>query len=131
LALDAEHLTTLGMPVPLPWLIAVPAVLAAVPAALAGQGAPRRAAGGPAADVHRCGVPALGALPRDSAAVRCAEWFVARNGYTDQAPADTAELAGESLQFHGGDWPRILAGRRNTLARRAAVLCQGALGRPG
>ncbi|HEY0780614.1 MAG TPA: hypothetical protein VGD56_21840 [Gemmatirosa sp.] len=79
----------------------------------------------------QCRVPGLASLPRDTAAVRCAEWFVARNGYTDAPPADTTELAGELFDsYRSGGWARTLAGRRGTMAPRAVVLCRDAPAKP-
>jgi hypothetical protein len=85
---------------------------------------------GSSTDVHLCGMAGLSEVSPDSAAVRCAEWFIARNGYTDLLPADTALLAGESLE-ETASWSEALAERRNTLGRHAVVLCRGARGRPG
>ena len=84
------------------------------------------AAGGASADPRQCGLPGLAGLPPDTAAVRCAEWFVARNGYTDLAPvADSTQLASESIEF-APSVAELLASRRNTLGRRAAVVCREA-----
>ena len=67
---------------------------------------------------QRCILPA-GTVPSDSAAIRCAELYVARNGYTDLPPvSDTAQRVGEFLDLGIED-------RRNTLVRRAAALCRG------
>lgn len=74
-------------------------------------------------NVRTCGLPGLGLIPRDSAAVRCAEWFVARNGYTDQPPADSSALASESIEY-ARSLSDLLAQRRNSLARHAAVVCR-------
>jgi hypothetical protein len=58
--------------------------------------------------------------------VRCAEWFVSRNGYTDLPPvADSAQLAHESIEL-AQPAAALVAARRNTLARRAALVCAGA-----
>ena len=93
----------------------------------------RRAAADSAADsaaarLRRC-PRALAALrPEAAAAVRCAEWFVARNGYTDLPPApDTLALVRSFDDvMSGAAGPEVLGERRNALARRAVVLCGGA-----
>ena len=61
----------------------------------------------------------------------CAEWFVARNGYTDLPVADTSVIARESIEFHV-TIRDLLAHRQNSLGRRAVVVCHRAKGRsPG
>lgn len=75
-------------------------------------------------DVRTCAVAGLERMTSDSAAVRCAEWFVVRNGYTVAPPADTSALASESMEWTA-DRQRLLASRRGTLAADAVVLCRG------
>jgi hypothetical protein len=59
----------------------------------------------------------VGASPSDSVAVRCAELFVGRNGYTDlPAVSDSARWVGESMDPG-------MASRQNTLEPRAYALC--------
>ncbi|HEY0779783.1 MAG TPA: hypothetical protein VGD56_17580 [Gemmatirosa sp.] len=111
-----------------PRLALVTATLAACEPAPAYQ--PATADGTPpaaAADVRRC--PAVARPGQDWAAraVTCAEAFVARNGYTDLAPADATQLADESIEV-GTTTVEVLASRRGTLARRAAAVCRGTPG---
>jgi hypothetical protein len=55
---------------------------------------------------------------------------VARNGYTDLPVTDTTAVASEFIEV--GTTPReVLAHRRNSLARRAVVLCHDRRERPG
>lgn len=71
-----------------------------------------------AVEQQRCILPA-GTTPSDSAAIRCAELYVARNGYTDLPPTpDTSQWVGEFLDLG-------MKHRRNTLQRRAAAICRG------
>ena len=63
-------------------------------------------------------------------AVRLAEEFVARNGYTD-LPPDRANLTGESIEW-SSDVDMLLRLRRDSLERRAyGVRPVGKVGRPG
>ena len=75
-------------------------------------------------DPRRCALPGMEALPADSAAIRCAEWFVARNGYTDVSVTDTLLLALESIEVAKPAAERI-RGRAHSLAPRAALVCPG------
>jgi hypothetical protein len=69
-------------------------------------------------DRERCLLPP-GLSPGDEAAVRCAELYVARNGYTDLPPVpDSTQWVGEFLDL-GMEY------RRNTLKRRALAVCRG------
>ena len=90
--------------------------------------ASRAAAGAP--DVRACGVAEIHRLPPEDAAVRCAEWFVVRNGYTDQPVADSSELASESIE-HARSIGDLVADRRNSLSRYAAVVCRYGRRGPG
>ncbi len=57
--------------------------------------------------------------PADSFARRCAEEFIARNGYTSSPPtADTSLWAPESIEF-ASSWAEALQQRHNTLFPRA------------
>ena len=63
-------------------------------------------------------------------AVRLAEEFVARNGYTD-LPADRETLSYESIEFES-DLDEMLKFRRDTLRRKAyGILYSGRMGGPG
>ena len=82
----------------------------------------RRQASAPAdtitVDRQRCILPS-GLSPSDSAAVRCAELFVARNGYTDLPPhPDSSHWVGEFMDLG-------MEHRHDTLERRAVALCRG------
>ena len=74
--------------------------------------------------VGQCGIldTALHAVP-ESTAVRCAVWFITRNGYAGVSPDDSIPLRGESFSPPG---PRhaLLAGRRHTLQPRAVLVCR-------
>ena len=83
-----------------------------------------------APDVRRCALSTAPSGDAEDRAVACAEWFVARNGYTDASPADSAELAGEFIEY-APTVAKLLASRRNTLSRHAAVVCRGAPYGPG
>ena len=69
-------------------------------------------------------------LSRDSAAVRCAEEFVARNGYGTRNALDTARIAHEFIEV-GSTMAEVLASRRNSLDPTAVVLCRERRGGPG
>jgi hypothetical protein len=72
--------------------------------------------------VTRCGLTIPHSLPADSIAVRCAERFIARNGYTDLAVEDTSAISHESIEV--GTTPKeVLEHRRGSLARHGVVLC--------
>ncbi|HKG93140.1 MAG TPA: hypothetical protein VKA84_14645 [Gemmatimonadaceae bacterium] len=74
---------------------------------------------------RRCTLPRVPGEAPESTAVRCAEWFVARNGYTDLPVADTGAVASESIE-RAASVAELLAERRSSLSRRAAVVCRGA-----
>lgn len=84
-----------------------------------------RATPGPPADPRRCAVaPEPGETP-EMRAVRCAEWFVVRNGYTTRRPvADSTQIAWESGE-PAGTTAEGLARRRGMLRERAVVVCRG------
>lgn len=117
MALDAEQITLVRMALSARLLAAAAGCLAV--AARAGAQDTLTAAERAAA---QCRIPGLAGLPRDTAAVRCAEWFIARNGYTAAPVADTVKLVGEL--FESGSRAEVLAARRGRLAPRAVVLCR-------
>ena len=74
-----------------------------------------------AVDRQRCILPPVISASSDSAAVRCAELYVARNGYTDLPPVpDSSQWTGEFMDLG-------MPGRRNTLERRAHSICRGTI----
>jgi hypothetical protein len=74
---------------------------------------------------YGCRVPALDGEQPLAGAVRCAEEFVARNGYTDQEPTvDSDDIAYESLEF-AESLTAQLEERLNTLETRAIGVCVG------
>ena len=79
-------------------------------------------------DAQTCPVPR--GVPGPEAAVRCAEAFIARNGYTPAPPADSAQLAFETIEW-AVSLREILAQRRGTLEPRGAALCEGGARGPG
>ena len=83
---------------------------------------------GPAVSQCRLKAPIPGS--RDSIAVKCAEAFVARNGYTN-APADDSTLIAYEFIAPGRGAVEILKHRHNTLAPRAILLCHDRRERPG
>ena len=73
--------------------------------------------------LRRCGLTKRVEGPA-SRAVRCAEWFVARQGYTGEDPvADTNLVVSEGIEWTAGRkaW---LAGRRRSLQPRALGICK-------
>ncbi|MFN8575118.1 MAG: hypothetical protein U0132_23900 [Gemmatimonadaceae bacterium] len=77
-----------------------------------------------------CGLTIPASLPRDSIAVRCAEAFVARNGYTDVPVQDTGAIAHEFIE--PGATPReVLSYRRHSLGSRGVTLCHDRREQPG
>ena len=85
---------------------------------------PRVTPGSPA-DPRRCTLtPAPDEAP-ETHAVRCAEWFIIRNGYTTRRPvADTTQIAWEAAEV-AGSAAEHLARRRGMLRERAFVVCRG------
>ena len=74
---------------------------------------------------RRCGLSRGDAELPDLFAVRCAEWFVARQGYTEQpSVADSTAVAYESIEF-AESTAELLMQRRGTLESRAMGVCQG------
>ena len=62
-------------------------------------------------------------LSAADAAVLCAERFIARNGYTQEAPvSDEAQIASESIEWARSIY-ELLASRRGTLEPRAYGIC--------
>ena len=72
-------------------------------------------------DRRACGIAGSPGSSAESVAVQCAEDFVVRNGYTD-LPGDPSTVAGESIEISGTP-QEVIARRRGTLDRRAALLC--------
>ena len=76
-------------------------------------------------DPRACMVPRSAGETAGTHAVRCAEEFVERNGYTGRAPTvDSATMAHEGIVFE----PTIaeeLRSRRNSLEDHATGLCPG------
>lgn len=66
---------------------------------------------------RRCTLVSTPAEPDSSLARRCAEEFIAVNGYTDAAVVDSTRVAAETIQF--GSLEDILDQRHNTLVARA------------
>jgi hypothetical protein len=78
------------------------------------------------ADARACRVARDPARSAAEHAVRCAEDFVRRNGYT-RLPADFAVPAGESIE-RAGSPPGLRAARAGTLEPGAAGVCTGGEG---
>src|SRR5688572_6889036 len=76
--------------------------------------------------IGRCDLPDRSGIAPESTAVRCAEWFVARNGYTSSVPGDSIALRSESIEL--GEMPRsrreVLAERNRQLTGRAVLVCR-------
>lgn len=75
------------------------------------------------ADARRCEVNSQSATPYEQA-VRCAERFVERNGYTTRAATNNGIWAPEAGE-EGKSITEIRARRRGTLRREAIVVCRG------
>ena len=72
--------------------------------------------------VRRCS-GSLQHLVQEQRAVACAEWFIARQGYTSsEATDDTMEIASEGIELES-DPAKLLAARKNTLQSRAFIVC--------
>ena len=104
-------------------LVAVICATASI-AACAGRHAPRT---GPMWSAARqCPLKATDDVDSTETAVRCAEEFIARNGYTLTPPVwGTAQLAEETFET-GQPWGQILARRRGTLKPKAVGVCTAA-----
>jgi len=79
--------------------------------------------------LRRCGSARATGDAAELYAVRCAEHFVAQQGYTDlPAVADSSAIVPEGIERGASklDW---LAGRRGTLDRRAAGVCVDTAGK--
>ena len=77
-------------------------------------------------EARQCPLKPTDDVDSTETAVRCAEEFVARNGYTLTPPAwGSAQLAEESFET-GQPWRTILARRRGTLKPKAVGVCTGA-----
>ena len=77
------------------------------------------------ADPRRCALALAPDETPETHAVRCAEWFILRNGYTTRRPvADTTQIAWEADEVVGSAAER-LARRRGLLRERAFVVCRG------
>ncbi len=73
--------------------------------------------------LRRCAVAREAAEPADMYAVRCAEYFVARQGYIEQPGlADTTVIVPEGIEW-GASKMEWLSRRRSTLRPRAAGIC--------
>ena len=79
-----------------------------------------------AADARRrCGLLRSDGERAELYAVRCAEWFVARQGYTDHpATSDTVAIVSEGIEW-AETTTGVLAYRRSTLEARAMGVCEG------
>jgi hypothetical protein len=87
-------------------------------------GAQTRAAEDAQDSLRRCGLSRAGASP-EVFAVRCAEWFVARQGYTaHNSRLDTAVVVSEGIEW-GASKRQWLRYRRNSLEPRAVGICAG------
>jgi hypothetical protein len=87
-------------------------------------GAQTRAADDAQDTLRRCGLSRAGASP-EIFAVRCAEWFVARQGYTaHNSRLETAVVVSEGIEWAASkrEWLRY---RRNSLEPRAVGICVG------
>ena len=73
--------------------------------------------------IGRCDLSTGLPAPAESAAVRCAEWFVARNGYTASVPDDSVSLRGESIEM-ARSRRELLAERHRQLTGHAVLLCR-------
>jgi hypothetical protein len=74
-------------------------------------------------NLRTCDVPAPAAESPTSRAIRCAEAFIARNGYTDVDEAvDPGRIASESIEY-ASSLEQLLAWRRGTLRARAFGTC--------
>lgn len=81
-------------------------------------------------EARQCPLHATADADSTETAVKCAEEFIARNGYTLTPPASgNAQLAEETFET-GEPWPRVLARRRGTLKPKAVGVCVGASDRP-
>jgi len=77
---------------------------------------------------RRCTLPDT-MRTRESRAIQCAEWFIARQGYTDASPVtDTTQVAPEGIEWKRGALAR-LAARHATLEPHAFGVCEGEDGR--
>lgn len=74
-------------------------------------------------DARACGLPREAGMDDAAHAVRCAEDFVRRNGYTTE-PGDTTRLAGESIEF-ASSRKELLHDRSGSLKARAFGVCVG------
>ncbi len=73
--------------------------------------------------LRRCALARESAEPGDMYAVRCAEYFVTRQGYIEQPGlADTTVIVPEGIEW-GDSKVEWLSRRRSTLRSRAAGVC--------
>jgi hypothetical protein len=78
------------------------------------------------AEPRACRVARLPTEPAKVQAIRCAEEFIARNGYTSKAPTvDSASMAHESIVFAASPAEELRA-RRNSLEDHAIGVCASA-----
>lgn len=77
-------------------------------------------------EARQCPLKASDEVDSTETAVRCAEEFIARNGYTLTPPAwGSAQLAEETFET-GQPWSQVLARRRDTLKPMAVGVCTSA-----
>jgi hypothetical protein len=89
-----------------------------------------RASGTDRGSVMRCGSAMPRNLAVDSIALRCAEGFVARNGYTDSIVEDTTHLSHEFIEV-GRTAKAVLQYRRGSLTSHGVLLCHDRRDTPG
>jgi hypothetical protein len=110
-------------------LLLVLGAIALASSVRASVSAQTRAEADSANPLRRCGPARYAGEASDLYAVRCAEHFVAQQGYTDLAPvADMSAIVPEGIEWGASklDW---LAVRRGTLDRRAAGVCVDTVGK--
>ena len=79
-------------------------------------------------DPRACLAPRVPTDPAKVYAIRCAEEFIGRNGYTARPPTvDSASMAHESIVFAASP-AEELHGRSNSLEEHAVGICAGAPG---
>lgn len=76
-----------------------------------------------APDVRACRVPRAAESTAPRHAVACAEDFIARNGYTSAAVADTTQLASESIEY-AQSAAELVRLRQGGLQPRAFGVCE-------
>jgi hypothetical protein len=72
---------------------------------------------------RRCGLPRAASMSHEEHAIRCAEWFIAEQGYTTHgAVTDINKVVSEGIEW-GASRREWLAQRRGTLEPKAFALC--------